>query len=136
MIQKVLVGADTTAAADLAVDAAAEMAKAHDAELLVLYVKPPGDARGVVDPDKAPDPDRYLQRVRERFPDVKTRTRLEPGEPAMTLCDVAEEEDSDMIVVGNRGTHEKRRRYLRSVPNGVVQHAPCAVYIVDTRRAQ
>jgi nucleotide-binding universal stress UspA family protein len=39
-------------------------------------------------------------------------------------------------VVGNRGTHDKRRRYLRSVPNGVVHCAPCSVFVVDTRKAQ
>jgi len=136
MIQKVMVGTDTTAAADMAVQAAADLARAHDAELLVLYVRPPSDVRAAVDPARAPDPQHYLDRMLGRFPEVKTRTRSEPGDPAMVLCDVADEEEADLIVVGNRGTREKRRRYLRSVPNGVVQHAPCSVMIVDTRKAQ
>ena len=136
MIQKVLVGTDTSAAADLAVEAAADLAKAHDAELLVLYVKPPLDAREVFDPSKMPDPAGYLDRIGERFPDVKTRTRSEAGDPAETICDVAESEAADTIVVGNRGTHGKRRWFLGSVPNAVVQHSPCSVFIVDTRRAQ
>lgn len=135
MIQKVLVGTDTSTAADLAVEAAADLAKAHDAELLVLYVKPPLDAREVFDPSKMPDPVAYLDRIGERFPDVKTRTRSEAGDPAETICDVAESEAADTIVVGNRGTHGKRW-FLGSVPNAVVQHSPCSVFIVDTRRAQ
>ncbi|MBI2237393.1 MAG: universal stress protein [Actinobacteria bacterium] len=136
MIQKVLVGTDTSAAADLAVEAAADLAQAHDAELLVLYVKPLLDAREVFDPSKMPDPVAYLDRIGERFPDVKTRTRSEAGDPAETICDVAESEAADTIVVGNRGTHGKRRWFLGSVPNAVVQHSPCSVFIVDTRRAQ
>src|SRR3990172_7437610 len=79
MLQKLLVGTDTSAAADLAVEAAADLARAHDAELVVLYVKPPLDARAIFDPAKLPDPDGYLGRMRERFPEVKVRTRSEAG---------------------------------------------------------
>lgn len=135
-MQTILVGTDTSASADLAVGAAAELAKAHDGELVVLYVKPPLDAREVFDPGKLPDPNGYLARLAERFPDVKVRTREESGDPAESICDVAEDERADVIVVGNRGTHGKKRWFLGSVPNAIVQHAPCSVYIVDTRAAQ
>ncbi len=136
MIGKILVGTDTSASADLAVDAAADLAKAHDAELLVLYVRPPLDAREVFDPKKVPDPAGYLERMRARYPDVKVRTLEGSGDPAETICDVAEDESVDAIVVGNRGTHGRRRWFLGSVPNAVVQHAPTSVFIVDTRAAQ
>lgn len=136
MIQKILVGTDTSSAADLAVEAAADLARAHDAELLVLYVKPPIDAREVFDPGKLPDPNGYLDRMPMRFPGVKVRGRVESGDPAETVCDVAEAEGVDTIVIGNRGTHGKKRWFLGSVPNGVVQHSPCSVFVVDTRRAQ
>ena len=135
-MQKIIAGTDTSAAADLAIEAAAGLARAHGAELVVLYVRPPLDAREVFDPGKLPDPDGYLVRVGERFPDVTVRTRHEAGDPAETICDVAEAEGADTIVVGNRGTQGKRRWFLGSVPNAVVQHAPCSVFIVDTRRAQ
>ena len=136
MISKIVVGTDTSAAADLAVTRAAELARAHDAELIVLYVRPPLDAREVFDPNKLPDPERYLEGVRSRFSDVKLRWRLEQGDPAERICDVAEEEGADTIVVGNRGTHGRRRWFLGSVPNAVVQHAPCSVFVVDTRSLQ
>ncbi len=136
MMQKILVGTDTSASADLAVEAAAELARAHDAELVVLYVKPPLDAREVFDPRKLPDASRYLEAMAARFDGVKVRTRLETGDPAEAVCDVAEGEGVDTIVVGNRGTHGRKRWFLGSVPNAVVQHAPCSVFIVDTRSAQ
>jgi nucleotide-binding universal stress UspA family protein len=135
MIQKILVGTDTSASADLAVKAAAELARAHQAEMLVLYVKPPVEAREVFDPHKVPDPTRYLGSISGRFPDLKTRTRQEAGDAAEALCKVAAEERADMIVVGNRGMHGKRRSLLGSVPGGVVRRAPTSVYIVDTRVA-
>jgi nucleotide-binding universal stress UspA family protein len=135
-MQKILVATDASPAADIAVDRAARLAAAQDGELLVLYVRPSLDAREVFSPDSLPDPDAYLGTMAERYSDVKVRTRLESGDPAETICDVAEEEAVEVIVVGNRGTQGKRRWFLGSVPNAVVQHAPTSVFIVDTRSAQ
>jgi nucleotide-binding universal stress UspA family protein len=132
----ILVGTDTSAAADLAVEDAARLARDRDAELVLLYVRPDGDLRSVVDPHRAADPDRHLARLAERFPGVRVTARVETGEPANTLVTVAEELQADAIVVGNRGTQGSWWRVKDSVPNLVLRHAPCSVYIVDTRRAQ
>ena len=132
----IVVGTDTSAAADLAVEDAARLARDRGAELLVLYVHPGSDLRAVVDPDRAADPAAYLARISTRFPDVTIRTRVEQGEPADRICDVAAEEIADTIVVGNRGAQGTRWRVRDSVPNMVLRHAPCSVLIVDTRRAQ
>ncbi len=132
----ILVGTDTSAAADLAVEGAARLARDRGAELLVLYVGPESDLRAVVDPDRAADPAAYLARIPTRFPGVVTRTRVERGEPADRICDVAAQELADTIVVGNRGAQGARWRVRDSVPNMVLRHAPCSVFIVDTRRAQ
>jgi nucleotide-binding universal stress UspA family protein len=139
MIQKILVGTDTTASADMAVQTAAGLALAHDAELLILHVKRPEEVRDAFDPAKAADAAMYLDGMRTRFPRVKVRVRQEPGDPADRICAVAEDEGVDTIVVGNRGVHGRSRRSrwkLKSVPSAVVQHAPCSVFIVDTRTAQ
>lgn len=132
----ILVGTDTSAAADLAVDDAARLARDRGAELLVLFVRPDGDVRAVVDPDKAADPAAYMARITSRFPGLVTRTRTEPGDPADRIVQVAAEEKAEAIVVGNRGTHGSWWRVRDSIPNLVLRHAPCSVLIVDTRRAQ
>jgi nucleotide-binding universal stress UspA family protein len=132
----ILVGTDTTAAVDLAVENAAGLARARGAELLVLYVRPDSDLRAVVDPGRSPDPNGYLARMRERFPDVTLRTRTERGDPADTICEVAAEESADTIVIGNRGAHGSRWAVRDAVPTMVLRHAPCSVFIVDTRKAQ
>ena len=132
----ILVGTDTSAAADLAVADAARLARERGAELLVLYVKPLGLDRAVVDPDHAADPGAHLRRLETRFPGVATTTRIEDGDPAARIVDVAEEVRADTIVLGNRGVHGSRWRVRESVPNLVLRHAPCSVYIVDTRKAQ
>jgi nucleotide-binding universal stress UspA family protein len=102
----------------------------------VLYVRPEGDLRSVVDPGKAADPNRHLAKLTERFPGVRAEARVEVGEPADRLVAVAEELKVDTIVVGNRGTKGSWWRVKDSVPNLVLRHAPCSVFIVDTRRAQ
>lgn len=132
----ILVGTDTSAAADLAVEDAARLARDRGAELLVLYVKPEGPDRAVVDPDRAADPAAHLRRFASRFADVPTTTRIEEGDAATRICDVAEEVRAETIVLGNRGMHGPRWRVRESVPNLVLRHAPCSVYIVDTRKAQ
>jgi nucleotide-binding universal stress UspA family protein len=132
----ILVGTDTSAAADLAVEDAARLARDRDAELVVLYVQSDGDLRSVVDPGKAADPDRHLAKLTERYPGIRATARLETGEAAERLVAVAEELSADAIVVGNRGTRGNWWRVKDSVPNLVLRHAPCSVYIVDTRRAQ
>jgi nucleotide-binding universal stress UspA family protein len=132
----ILVGTDTTAAADLAVEDAARLARDRGAELVVLYVRPSEALRTVVDPRRPADPNRHLQLLTERFPGVHATARLETGDPADRLVAVAEELRAEAIVVGNRGTQGSWWRVKDSVPNLVLRHAPCSVFIVDTRRAQ
>jgi nucleotide-binding universal stress UspA family protein len=132
----IVVGTDTSAAADLAVEDAARLARDRDAELVVLYVRPGSALNDAVDPGKAADPARHVERLSARFPEVRASARVESGEPAERLVAVAEELRADAIVVGNRGTHGSWWRVRESIPNLVLRHAPCSVFIVDTRRAQ
>src|SRR5437588_3136704 len=122
----ILVGTDSSAAADLAVDDAARLARDRGAELLVLFVRPDHDLRTVVDPDRAPDPQAYLAKLSSRYPEVRLRTRTEAGDPAARICAVAADEKADTIVVGNRGAHGGWWRVRDSVPNMVLRHSPCS----------
>jgi nucleotide-binding universal stress UspA family protein len=135
-MKKILVGTDTSASADLAVKAAADLARVSDAELLVLHVRPPAQAFDAADPKKSADPDHYLASMTARFPQVRVRSWSEPGNPAERLCEVAADEHVDAIVVGNKGATGSRWRVRESVPTMIVRHSPCSVLIVDTRSAQ
>jgi nucleotide-binding universal stress UspA family protein len=53
------------------------------------------------------------------------------GDPAEGLVQIAEQEQAQMIVVGNRGM-TGARRILGSVPNSVAHSAKCSVLIVPT----
>jgi nucleotide-binding universal stress UspA family protein len=53
------------------------------------------------------------------------------GDPAEAIIRIAEQEQAELVVVGNKGM-KGRRRILGSVPNTVAHGAPCSVLIVDT----
>ncbi len=135
-MRKILVGTDTSAAADMAVRSAAELAASSDAELLVVYVRPGDTVHDAADPRKSPDAERYLREMSGRFPGVRVRSWTERGDPAERLVEVAERERVETIVVGNKGATGSRWRVRESVPTMVVRHSPCSVFIVDTREAQ
>ena len=129
-MRTILVGTDTSAAADLAVEDAARLARDRGAELLVLYVQPESDLRAVVDPDRAADPNAYLARIPTRFPDVATRTRVERGEPADRICDVAAEE---------LRRHDRRREprdagHAVARPRQRAEHGPATRAVLGVHR--
>src|ERR1700734_114283 len=62
----------------------------------------------------------------------EVETFARQGDAADAILDVAEEQRSDLIVVGNRGMTGAKRFLLGSVPNRISHHAPCSVLIVKT----
>lgn len=58
------------------------------------------------------------------------QTKVLYGPPRMMICQVAQEENMDLIVMGSRGLGAIKRLLLGSVSNYVVHHAPCSVLIV------
>jgi nucleotide-binding universal stress UspA family protein len=63
---------------------------------------------------------------------AEVETFARQGDAADAIIDVAEEQRTDLIVVGNRGMTGAKRFLLGSVPNKVSHHAPCSVLIVRT----
>ncbi len=122
MIGRILVGTDASAAMEspvppsssqLAVDAAAQLAQAHGAELVILGLLPELDPRPAFAPDHVATPDNQAQRVEERFPHVRTRTREAMGQRIDTLCEVARQERADLIVVAPRVVLEPERSHAQ-----------------------
>jgi nucleotide-binding universal stress UspA family protein len=63
---------------------------------------------------------------------VQARTHARQGDPADVIVGLAEEHDSDLIIVGNKGMTGAKRFLLGSVPDKISHHAPCSVLIVRT----
>lgn len=139
MFGKILVGTDGSDTALKAVEHAVGIASALGAELILVSAYPSAkpDAGSLAGGPGFPGPEvarSILGDAEKRLQGsgVKVRTAVREGDPADALCDVAEEERADLLIVGNRGMTGAKRFLLGSVPNNVSHHAPCSVLIVHT----
>lgn len=144
--RKILVGTDGSPPSLKSVREGARLAKAFGAELIVVCAYGALD-QGTVDRWREEAPDEMSWRFTPSTiadeaivkgenaaaeEGVAARMLTERGEAAEVLIKVAEHEDVDLIVVGNRGMTGPTRFLLGSVPNKVSHTAPCDVLIVKT----
>jgi nucleotide-binding universal stress UspA family protein len=146
LIGSMVVGTDGSDTASEAVRQAAELAQRLDAKVhLVSAYEPvsegrlreerqqvPGDLQWMVNPRE--DVNDTLASAAQGFQDagVQVETHAREGDPADAILDVAEEQEADLIIVGNKGMTGAKRFLLGSVPNKVSHHAPCSVMIIRT----
>ncbi|AGY60692.1 universal stress protein [Gloeobacter kilaueensis] len=62
--------------------------------------------------------------------ELACETRLEFGHARETICEVAEKEKPDVLVIGSRGLGGMQRLMLGSVSDYVLHHAHCPVLVV------
>jgi nucleotide-binding universal stress UspA family protein len=143
MLNTVAVGTDGSDTATKAVDFAIDLAEKYGARLVVISsYRPVDEMRLKHEQSAAPeevqwsinpteDVDETLAGVEEKAHErgLQTTTVASQGDPADVLCKHAEEQNADVLVVGNKGM---QRRILGSVPNSVSHNAPCSVLIVKT----
>lgn len=129
MIEKILVGTTADDDHSTTLTVAAELAVTHGAELVVLRLAPEVDPRQVFDP--AGIPERIgLGRLRHDFPGLRVRSMAASGNPLRTVCDMAEHEKADWIVVG-QGRGGRRGAVLsRRAGRALVQRARGTVLLV------
>jgi nucleotide-binding universal stress UspA family protein len=143
MLQTIAVGTDGSDTASKAVDFAMDLAEKYGARLVVAssyepvsedrlrkeQSDAPEDIQWSINPTE--DVDAALRKAEEQAKErgLKTTSEARQGDPADVLCDIAEDQDADLLVVGNKGM---QRRILGSVPNSVSHKAPCSVVIVKT----
>jgi ubiquinone biosynthesis protein len=74
-----------------------------------------------------------LRQFAEQVAGGRARARLEyDADAAETIVRVADEEQADVVVVGNRSMRDRTEFLLSSVPNRVSHNARCHVVIVNT----
>jgi nucleotide-binding universal stress UspA family protein len=137
VFETVVVGADASETAAEAVRQAIELVKLTGGRLHIVSAYKPqtfsttgGEETGLESGDLA---ESVLadHGSRARAAGVEAQVHAKSGPPAEVICDVAEEVNADLIIVGNKGM-VGMRRVLGSVPNSVAHHAPCSVLIADT----
>ncbi|MGI8758677.1 MAG: universal stress protein [Acidimicrobiales bacterium] len=74
---------------------------------------------------------KMLERTAAALPEaLDVEHRIEQGDPASVICEVAAEGNFDVITLGSHGTGFVRRLLLGSVSHHVLHHAPCPVLVM------
>jgi len=153
MYKQIVVGTDGSSGANIAVDAAIELARLTGATLHVVTARkvmsPYGMAGAaeagiaVVSIEQSNDAilaegkltcDQAVERADRAG--VRGEAHIVSGDAADALMRVAEDTGADLLVVGNRGMSGVRRFVLGSVPNKVAHRCPTNLLIIDTSEAR
>jgi nucleotide-binding universal stress UspA family protein len=143
MIQTIAVGTDGSETANIAVDFALDLAEKFGSHVVIAssykpvsesrvrseQAEAPGDIQWSINPmeDVSATLRAAEERAKQRGLDATSEAR--EGDPADVLCEIAEQHNADLLVVGNKGM---QRKVLGSVPNSVSHKSPCSVVIVKT----
>jgi nucleotide-binding universal stress UspA family protein len=146
LFNSIVVGTDGSDTATKAVREAIDMAGAIGATLeLVSAYAPvseqrlraerrdaPSDVQWAINPKQEVEGSLSDAAEIARQAGVKVNTYARQGDPADAILDVAEEQKSDLVIIGNKGMTGAKRFLLGSVPDKVSHHATCSVLIVRT----
>lgn len=76
--------------------------------------------------------ERLAERLRAKYPAAAAELRL--GDPAEQVVKVAREWPADLVIIGARGTSERKEGPIGSVTLKVLGHAPCSVLVARPRQ--
>ena len=142
MYTSIVVGTDGSDTASEAVRQASELARRDGARLHVVSATGSPNAMELAGMAQfGPAPDDGVAAAASVLADtcstlesrgVEAESWAQRGDAADAILRIAEQQHADLIVVGDRGMHGKRRFVLGSVPNRVSHRASCSVLIVHT----
>jgi nucleotide-binding universal stress UspA family protein len=132
----VVLGTDGSPGANRAAEVAFAQAQLRDVELILAHHQPAGrssaGARVTGDPGFwATAGDAGALGAGARYPDVKYRTEVVPGDSvASALITFARRTSAGLLVVGTRGLGGFRGLVMGSTSRTLIEHAPCPVMVV------
>jgi nucleotide-binding universal stress UspA family protein len=142
-LKRILCPTDLSADARAALRAAGEMARYFGSELTVLHVCPPNQPAVWPHDGMAISPypaglsreenlalreKELVDEARSVLPaDLNLKLRVEEGEPAEVIVDIALRTVADMVVIAPHGHGRLRKAIFGSTAEEVVRHSPCPV---------
>ena len=148
-MKKILLAVDGSKESTRAAAKAAEIAEATKAKVSIITVLETGDIK--LREVEAYIPEKTIEELRESnkeelkekgnkfineatqyFEDrnIKPKKVIKVGDPADEICNYAEQEDFDMIVLADKGMGGVKRFFLGSISSKVVRHANKSVLVV------
>jgi len=128
-MKRILVPFDGSEKSQKALKYGASLAEKSNAELTLLYIQELGLLK--IKPDVAKKiGDNILSEAISQVKGVKLNQRLESGDPAEMIVQLADKENYDLIVMGNKGHGAVMRFLMGSVAEHVVHYANTSVLMV------
>jgi nucleotide-binding universal stress UspA family protein len=154
---KILVAVDRAPASEMVFTKALELARSAGSKLILLSTIAPEYGIGYLSPPIYPSSEAaavtentvklYIERqeqerqhnleflqglaARAAQANVPAEINQQIGDPARSICEVADTLSIDLIVVGRRGYLGLQELLMNSVSNYVLHHAPCSVLVVQ-----
>lgn len=159
MLNKILVALDESASSQWAFDTALSMAKALEAELLLVHIVDAFSSNSPKHPCVSAESfsmgvensaqkeyEQQWQTFINRYDTLLEQKRAEAeavgvtttyvqtqGTPGQKICEIAKTNNIDLIVVGNRDRTNQKELEHGSVSNYLSHHASCSVTIVHPK---
>jgi nucleotide-binding universal stress UspA family protein len=133
MFKVVLFPIDGSRESQQAAQTVAGLVKFHQSRLVILsVVEAPEEGETSQEKPTAEAIAQLLQSAKTLFgqQSIRAETLEREGKPAFTICDVADEIEADLIVMGCRGIGLTDEGAADSVTNRVINLSPCPVLIV------
>jgi len=157
MFKKILVAIDSSDISQLVLAKAESLAKAMDANVMLLYVQTSFNEQYLnpmlLQPDgfysnfRTEAMTKYMkewEEVKQQKIDwlrslakkisshgIKTEFTLNFGDPSRMICELAKSWDADLIMLGRRGLSGLSEVFLGSVSNYVLHHGHCSVLTIQ-----
>jgi nucleotide-binding universal stress UspA family protein len=128
-ISKILVAIDGSKHAQKALEYAVQLALKHNASVTLINVTQTVYPYLKANAAKSIG-ELIVSKAARQVKELKVDKRVEIGQPAKTILEVAKNENYDLIALGNRGLIPAERFLFGSVSDKVAGHAQCSVLIV------
>jgi nucleotide-binding universal stress UspA family protein len=139
MYKKIVLAVDGSEVSRVAVKHAIELAKNSDGKIIALHVIPPIDVTDI----ETFKPESLLRGLKQegekilsevegiaKTAGVGIQTRLEYGVPFEKICEVAQEVDADVIIMGSHGRTGIGKVFIGSVTERVISRTQCRPVLV------
>jgi len=134
MFKTVLFPIDQTRESRQAAEVVANVVKTYSSRLIILSVVETPEEGKSSNPDMTSVAAiaKLLEDAKNLFGSegIDSETIERQGKPAFTICDVADEIEADLIVMGCRGIGLTEEGVTDSVSNRVINLSPCPVLVV------
>lgn len=132
MYKSILCAVDTSSTSNVVLEKAKSLAEKYDARLSIVHIIEYGflskDYQKILKEELTPK----IEAMGEEYKIAKKMRYIKFGQPYSKICEIAEKNLMDLILLGSHGKYGVRD-ILGSTANGVLHHAKCDVLVVKSK---